>query len=534
VPRGGALSVHIVVYSKPACEPCDQVKHHLTKAGHKFELRDIGGSDEWRREVLALGSMSAPTTLIEKGPQRHVIVGFDPAALDSAIRAADEAPDEAPSPPDWGVASAGSAATLDVGTFDIRSVDWGATANLTDGVLTVSKEEVIELASDPDAFEALDVYLVNPGERVRILSVLDSVEPMLKVSGPATAYPGVMGPARTVGSGRTHRLSGMTVLTSGHFPKPPSGLHSVKHGFVDMFGAAADYCDASDTANLVLFARPRADISNQDFDSAVRGAAHRVASRLAELTRDNEPDSVETFHLGPTQGLPRVAYLLQLQDQGPLIRPLLYGHQLGEDFLPTLIHPNELLDGALVSANYRSSLKMSTRLHTRNPVLLELYRRHGRDLHFAGVIVSRGHHANHFLKERSANYAAKLAGLMGANAAVLSWEGTGNATIDYMLTIGALEQAGIRTAGILHELGGSQGSEFPIVDSVDEADALVSTGNADEAISVERPDRVLGPAPFMFYTGESADPLEVEQVSALECFCGLARMGVAGRTAVDY
>lgn len=423
---------------------------------------------------------------------------------------------------------------LEVASYLVSSLEWGERTALAGDRLSVSRAEIEALAADPEAFADVRLELVHPGERVRMVNVLDAVEPMCKVAGESSAYPGVLTPALTAGSGRTHRIEGVSVVACGEFPDPPTGVLSIKHGFVDMWGEAAPLCDASETADLVVVATPVAGLSNGDFDAAVRNAAHRVARRLAEATRDFRPHGVEVFELSPAPGLPRVVYVLQLQDQGPLIRPLLYGHHLGETFVPTLIHPNELLDGAVVSANHRCCLKLSTRLHARNPYLLDLYRRHGRDLCLAGVILKRGHYANHFLKQRAAEYAANLASLCGAQGAVITMEGTGNATIDYMQTLRALERRGIRAAGVFHELAGADGADSPLVDSVEEADALVSSGNAEEPIEIGAPDRVIGGDTFHYYTVATADPHRALSVSALECFCGLARMAQSGYTAVDF
>ena len=104
-----------------------------------------------------------------------------------------------------------------------------------------------------------------------------------------------------------------------------------------------------------------------------------------------------------------------------------------------------MLDGAVVSGNYKNPIKVPTMLHCNNPVVLELCRRHGRDLNFIGVILSRGHHDTHMLKERSAQYAAKLASLIGADGVILTMEGSGNTTIDFMQTVKACEQRGVKT-----------------------------------------------------------------------------------------
>ncbi|MHB8146083.1 MAG: glycine/sarcosine/betaine reductase component B subunit [Vulcanimicrobiaceae bacterium] len=428
----------------------------------------------------------------------------------------------------------GKARALTLKSFHVRSLEWASTGSFSNGSMTLNHSEIITLASDPANFADVTVDLAHPSDGTRIVNVLDAVQPMVKTEGVSCAYPGVEGPALIAGSGTTNRIEGLAIVSCGVFPHPPSGVLSTKRGFIDMGGEAAPYCDASDTHNIIITAAPRPGISNGDFDSAMRAAVHRVSRHIAEYTRHAQPDDVRIRQLSAAHGLPRIAYILQLQDQGPLIRPLLYGHHFGEDFIATYIHPNEILDGAIVSANYRATLKMSSRMFANAPVLLELYDRHGVDLDFAGVVLKRGHHANHFLKERAAEYAANLVDLLDAESAVLSAEATGNTTIDFMQTIRSLERRGINSTGIFHELGGPMGSGTPLVDSVEEAISLISSGNAEQPISIGVPKRVVGGDTFTYYTQESADPYGALQVSALECFCGMARMAAAGFTAVDY
>lgn len=423
---------------------------------------------------------------------------------------------------------------LEMKSFRVQDVDWGSREQLAAHKLVLDRTQVQHLAADPSNFKSVTVDLTHPQDGTRILNVLDAAEPMLKAAGPSCAYPGVNGPAHIAGRGTTHRVDGFVVVTSGIFPHPPTGVRSTKCGFIDNSGDAAPYCDASDTHNLVISAVPQPGISNDDFETAMRAALHRVAQHIAKFTTNAMPDDVQAYELAPVSDLPRVVYVLQLQDQGPLIRPLLYGHHLGEDFVATYIHPNEILDGAIVSANYRAQLKMSTRMHARNITLLELYKHHGVDVNFVGVIVKRGHHANHFLKERAAEYTANLADLLNADGAVITSEGTGNTTIDFMQTVRSLEKYGIATAAVFHELGTPTGSNTPLVDSVEEANLLISSGNAEQPIRTTAPKRVLGGGQFRYYTQATADPFLPLEVSALECFCGLARMAWAGFTAVDY
>lgn len=424
---------------------------------------------------------------------------------------------------------------LERAAFPVEHLASAPRSELNGTTLGVSVDGIRALVGEDEPFRLVDVELLHPHDRVRVVNVLDAVTPMVAADERGVAYPGVLTPAVTAGDGRLHQLSGVAVVTCGGFPHPPTGVLGTKPGFVDMFGIAMQYCDASRTANFVLEVEPVDGATNEDYDASVRSFAHRVAKGLAETTLDRAPVFGQVFELGPVEtDLPRVVYVLQLQDQGPLIQTMLYGHRLGEHFVPTLIHPNELLAGAVSSGNYRSCMKMSTRLHVDNPVLLELYSRHGRDVDFAGVILSRGHHGNHFLKQRSAQYVAKLANLLDADAAIVTMEGTGNGTLDFMMTIEALEERDVRTTGVIHELGGADGADPPLVDGMELANALVSTGNVNEPIDVEKPDRVIGAPMLQYYTGEQERADSSLSVSAMECFCGFTQMGESGLRGANY
>jgi glycine reductase len=109
----------------------------------------------------------------------------------------------------------------------------------------------------------------------------------------------------------------------------------------------------------------------------------------------------------------------------------------------------------------------------------ELYRRHGVDLNFLGVVIGRGWQDSQFLKERQGWMMARVARLWGAQIAILTADmgGTGgNNTIDFMCTIKACEQLGISTVAVLQESGNPDGSDPTLVDYVAEANALVSVG----------------------------------------------------------
>ena len=351
--------------------------------------------------------------------------------------------------------------------------------------LTISNREVASTVLSDARIADVEVAIARPREDVRIVHCLDAVEPRTK-PGAGTVFPGFLGGMDTVGEGRTVRLDGVSVLASSRYPQPFSGLLQAREAVVDMSGPTAVDSPISRVCNVVLIYTPNPTVGNDDYDDAIRRATLRVAemvARRALATADAVADSTTTFDF-PTPDLPNVIYVYQLQGQGSMADTYLYGRTI-HNLVPTLIHPNEVIDGAIVSGVHEyACYKNPTFLHQKNPIIRELAARHGRDLNFAGVIINRGHNYAQGDKERSSHWAAKLAGFLGADGAVLTAEGGGNSAIDMMLACRYMEQAGIRTVVVSSEAPGVDGYDFPLFYTVPEAGAILSVGSEDEIVSM--------------------------------------------------
>lgn len=382
---------------------------------------------------------------------------------------------------------------LRLSTYQLTRLEFGDRIRLADGTLSIDRQSLIRFASGDPAIARVDVNIAHPGDEVRIVHVLDAIEPRCKAAGHGRIFPGLLGPPDTVGEGHTLRLGGLAVLSTAKFPVPVGGLLQPREAIVDMSGPAAPYSPFSATANLILTFYPAPGVGNAEFDAALRLATLRAAEYLAHAIMHLPPDHEETFELIEADpALPRIVYLYQAQSQGVFADTYLYGKAI-DNLVPTLLHPNELLDGAVVSGNYvYACFKNPTYLHCNNPVIHELYAEHGRSLNFAGVVFYRGHNYTQDEKQRVANYAAKLARLLRADGVILTGEGGGNSAIDMMLALKECERLGIKTTVITYELGGPEGKDFPLVDHVLEADAIVSAGSCDKTIALPRLAKVLG------------------------------------------
>jgi glycine reductase len=161
--------------------------------------------------------------------------------------------------------------------------------------------------------------------------------------------------------------------------------------------------------------------------------------------------------------------------------------------VPTLIHPNEVFDGAITSA--LPALNVQTYHIQNHPILRELYRRHGRELSFAGVIITLAPN-NVADIERVSNLSANLARyVVGAEGAVLTKTGGGAPELTMARTAQRCEQLGIKTAiAMLHMGADISDAKYGAMTifSMPEVDAIVSMGVPFMELELPAVDRIIG------------------------------------------
>lgn len=109
------------------------------------------------------------------------------------------------------------------------------------------------------------------------------------------------------------------------------------------------------------------------------------------------------------------------------------------------------------------------------------------------MILERISYETHQAKEVVAHNAAQLARSLAADAALITWTGSGNAFVEVMLTIRACERLGIKTVLVTYEYGGKDGVDSPLLFYTEEASAVVSTGSRDRWIDLAAPEKIVGP-----------------------------------------
>jgi glycine reductase len=85
-----------------------------------------------------------------------------------------------------------------------------------------------------------------------------------------------------------------------------------------------------------------------------------------------------------------------------------------------------------------------------------------------------------------------LATSLDADGAIITAVAGGNAHLDVMFAVRECERRGIRSVLSLVEMAGPAGNDPGMVDTVPEADLIISTGNREELISLPAMDSVIG------------------------------------------
>ncbi len=416
---------------------------------------------------------------------------------------------------------------LQLDVHQVKDARFGERTMIENGVLSINRDEMREAVATALAADArladVQIELARPGESCRIVRVVDVVEPRARDRQSGPDFPGALPNdatgKRSAGDGRTAVLRGAAVVLCE--PPVPGGRGGTGE-FIDMFGPAAEMTLYGHCHNIVVLARPGKEATLAQYHVALKLAGLKAAVYLARAGLEQPPDGIETFDLasGPA-GLPRVAYIFQVltnQFQPLAGDPVLYGDNI-ERIVPTILHPNELFDGAVV-APYSSSF-METFTIQNHPIVRELYRRDGKDLLFTGVIITNAPN-NVPEYERAATIAANLVKFtLHADGAVLTKIGGGAPELTMARMAQRCEELGVKTALAFLHMGIDATDISPKPASIfnaPEIDAMVSMGApVGLNVTLPEPERVIGAA-----SGEP--PRQFRQVKGAMSQIGASRM----------
>lgn len=380
---------------------------------------------------------------------------------------------------------------LTLQTFQVKDIRFGPESKFEDGILYVNTAELEAYLKEDSNIHHVDFDIARPGESTRIIPIKDIVQPRYKENGPGQIFPGYVGSVETVGGGVTNILGNCCVATSGK-------IVAFQEGIIDMSGPGAEFNSFSKMYILVPLIYPVEGLDKHTHEATVRVAGLKTAAYLAKTTLGHTPDETETFEhesileMGAKYpNLPKVVYVDMVQCQGLMHDTYVYGLNV-KGILSTIISPLEVLDGAIISGNCAApGHKNATIHHENNPIILDLLRRHGKELCFVGVLLSN-ESAMLTEKKRAAYYTSNLSQLLGAEGMIISEEGGGNPETDLMLNCRLHEEKGIKTVLVTDEYCGRDGSSQGLADVTPEADAVITNGNGNQFVVLPKMNHIIG------------------------------------------
>lgn len=375
-------------------------------------------------------------------------------------------------------------------THPVRKVVTGSPGSLRDGTLTVDIRALEEIVCDDEKIAGCEVTLVQPGQSTRMVHVLDSLRPVCSVEGPGRgAFPGLVSDSTSIDLHDAVELGNVLVTAIGHVPAVDSFL-TQQEGILDMAGPGAELSPLADRAHVALAMVAVEGTSSADTSNSFRKAAARVAEHLAALALVDGAGSPEPLPETPSTSASRIVHICEVSAFGEMFTTLVAGRSV-IGMLPVVVSASAMRAGAVVSADYHyAGQRNYTCYYQRNPVAEAVSTLTSEAMLAGTILLPVG--LDNRAKSHGAAYSAHLAAAMGADGAVITAVAGGNAHLDVMFAVRECEKRGIRSALSLVEMAGPDGADPGMVDTVPEADLIVSTGNREELIALPAIADVIG------------------------------------------
>jgi sarcosine reductase len=383
---------------------------------------------------------------------------------------------------------------LEIDSIDIEDIQTGPKTYAQDRVLYINPKEVEELILKDKRIRSVDINLVYPGDRVRVINLNDVIQPRCKIDQDNADFPGWLGKLTIAGQGRTRSLRGISIIISNPCTKREYSA------LLDMSGIGARISKYSRMKHICIAPTVSEDTEVLDLENAVKLAGLKTAVYLARAAEGHAVDEVEVYdldipNLEMKSDLPRVAHYYQMYaPQRDFYKgisdPVFYGTGVS-NILPTIIHPNEVLDGGVI--NMHTIYGLDTYSIQNHALIKELYERHGKELIFTGVVVGVAD-IDPVQRQRKAMMAASLASnVLRVDGVILTKVLGGLTQADLGIVADEFEKIGVKTTlfvDMLYSVGSLSEQTIYLSDSLN---AAINFGQSLERISLPlKANKILG------------------------------------------
>lgn len=390
--------------------------------------------------------------------------------------------------------------------YPVRAAAWGETTNYNAGRLSVNRHDLFAYLQNKgvlNELEITDLALIAPSTATRVVNIFDVFAARARLGKGVVDYPGVLGPQQSVGQGVSATLDNFSIMAV-------SSRANIYNKLLDMSGSGSAFTPYSKLSHLALSVEPKkSDMTQAAYYGGLKRIGLCAGSYLARAAAEAPPSETSVYTLDPRpRELPRIAYVCMLasHQKSQAGEPILYGDDVS-GLLPTILHPNEFLDGAVIAPYW--NLCIDTYSFQNNPVIQSLYDRHGKDIDFAGVVVCVSHITRE-QRDRSVHMVSNLVHtVLGADLAIVTKVGGGIPESDLMMTVESLEKKGVRTSAIIWSHIGDGTIQDSLSAYSPAADALVSVGMQDAWVDLSEQSEVFGGStvgPFSDQPGDRPQP----------------------------
>lgn len=389
---------------------------------------------------------------------------------------------------------------LTVEHIHVNDVKFSTKTMIENHTMYINKDDIMAFVNREPVFHTAKIDIVYPGESCRIINVVDVVQPRCKVSDNID-WPGVLSDeCEVAGSGITRAIDGMGIVLCQN-----NTYWSRKWGSFDMFGEVAERNPYAKMPELVIEPMADEDADFREYREAIRRVGYKISVLLAQISLSVPAEYTEELNNEEhNPELPNIAYCYQIYskqyDTRNYREPMVYGNAV-PDTLPLIMQPTEVMDGAISQCG---GFRCVTTYEVQNhPVIMELMRRHGKELNFVGVIITvTSVEAKHrCLVSKLA--ASLMKETLHADGMIVT-KGVGGAST---LCVGAIasecEKLGIRAVPIIQLLNGKSNLEAECLISESNVDSIVCSGTYYHNFTLPPVEKLLGgPQDALYLSGD--------------------------------